>query len=120
MGKRPRILSLRMGKISITSTYCPKSVVTVVLGYMKALKLWRFENLLVNFWPYFTAHAQNGNFLGFGKFGCNSDNGMRVPVRVDNFDDQTAIVPVFGYFSLRMRRNAVISTSEICCQHRKF
>jgi len=75
--------------VGIISTSCLKSV-TVVLSYMKALKLWPFEDLLkVDFWPYFTAHVQNGHFPSFGD---SSDNGVGFPVSVENFDDQEAII----------------------------
>jgi len=62
-----------MGKIGIIFTSCPNSAVPVVLSYITALKLCRFEKVLVDFWPYFTAHARNVNFRGFD---YNSDNAM--------------------------------------------
>jgi len=82
-------------KIGIIFTSCPKSVATVVLSYMKALKLWRFDNVLVDFWPHFTAHAQNGHILAFG---YNSDNRMEFDVRVKNFDDKKASWPFSAIF----------------------
>jgi len=53
--------SLRMHRNAVISTSGLKSVVTIILRdrfLIKAPKVWQFCNILVDFWPYFTAHVQ--------------------------------------------------------------
>ena len=101
-----------MEKIGIISSSCPKSVATVVLSYIKALKLWRFQNV-VDFWLYFHSACAKRQLSRF-RLQFGQRRGIQrswFPVRVEHFDDQKAIGAVVGHFLLRMRRNAIISTS---------
>jgi len=80
------------------------------------------ENVLVDFWPFFTVHVQNSNFRASG---YNSHNAVRFsasdnPITCKSRNQSICMIHnhrkaftynSFGYFSLHMRRNGIIGSS---------
>jgi len=65
----------------------------------KVFKFWLFDNLLVYFWPYFTAHAQKQRFSSFrSQFWIQQPRFLITFIRVENFDDQKSLIAVIGHF----------------------
>jgi len=74
-------------------------------------KFWRVDNALVDFWPYFCcACAETGiSELPVTILTTPLDSATMTSRKTQKFWRLEIICRLFGYFSLRMRRNCVIS-----------